>query len=246
MKHICIVIPCYNEEQKWAKNEYTQFLSTHSDAAICFVNDGSSDGTLLELQALESAFPQQVQVLDLPKNQGKAEAVRQGVNTVCQQDDVGLIAFLDADLAVSLEECYELSSYLASYDFCFGSRILRVGAKIERKFSRFMIGRIVATIISRILDLKVYDTQCGCKLFKKELASRLFEQPFISKWLFDVELFFRMYEVYGKEKSIPKMIEIPLEKWIDKGDSKVKTSYFFKLFSDLYRIRKTYKHTLSN
>jgi len=91
------------------------------------------------------------------------------------------------------------------------------------------------------LDIKVYDTQCGCKVFTREISIRLFKNEFISKWLFDVELFFRMIILFGKERAIQKMYEVPLKSWIEKGNSKVKPSYFFKLWLDLYEIRKKYK-----
>ncbi len=118
---------------------------------------------------------------------------------------------------------------------------MKIGSTIKRNTKRFFIGRIIATFISNILDLKVYDTQCGCKIFSKELAAQLFREKFISKWLFDVELFKRMLAIYGKETALEKMIEIPLKKWIDKGDSKVKFSYFFKLWVDLIKINNAYK-----
>ena len=111
---------------------------------------------------------------------------------------------------------------------------------MERRFSSFLIGRIVATFISNILGIKVYDTQCGCKVFKSSLVDTLFGDPFVSKWLFDVELFSRMLCAYGKEEALEKMDEIPVKQWIDKGDSKVKLSYALRLWYDLFVIHKNH------
>lgn len=236
------VIPCYNEAKKFEVDTYLQFLNQFSDIFICFVNDGSQDQTQSILESVKSKFPNQVEVLLLEKNVGKAEAVRQGVLFSLSHVQSEFIGFLDADLAVSLEEGYDILSYLKPpYEFVFGSRILRIGSTIDRKRYRFIIGRVIATMISEILDIKVYDTQCGCKFFKTETASELFEQPFISKWLFDVELFFRMLKLHGKESALQKMYEVPLSSWIEKGDSKVEFSYMFKIGIDLYRIRNKYK-----
>ena len=66
-------------------------------------------------------------------------------------------------------------------------------------------------------------------------------EPFISKWLFDVEIFFRMFSLYGRQEAIKKMLEVPLSLWVDRGDSSVKPTYIFKLWLDLYRIHKRYK-----
>jgi hypothetical protein len=37
------------------------------------------------------------------------------------------------------------------------------------------------------------------------------------------------------------MYEVPLRSWIEKGNSKVKPTYFFKLWLDLYEISNKYK-----
>jgi glycosyltransferase involved in cell wall biosynthesis len=233
----CIIIPCYNEEKGLPLTEYEDFLHENFDVILNFVNDGSSDNTLLVLDNLKNKYPNNVNVISYEKNKGKAEAVRFGMQYSLEHFDFNYIAYLDADLATSLEECNEMTqNFKDKITFVFGSRIKRVGANIERKRSRFLIGRVIATAISTILKLPVYDTQCGCKVFTKELAKEVFTKPFISKWLFDVEIFQRIMEIYGRKNSLEKMIEIPLKSWIEKGDSKVKATYFFKLWIDLFKI----------
>ena len=238
----CIVIPCYNEVKGISIKEYQFFLSNNPAVMICFVNDGSTDKTLEIINTIKNDFTNQVQIVSLLSNSGKAEAVRQGINYCNQNFSHQFIGYLDADLATTLEEFIEVSNYLnKEIVFCFGSRIRKLGSTIERENSRFLIGRIIATFISHILDLKVYDTQCGCKVFTKEITISLFKKEFISKWLFDVELFFRMKLLFGKKSAIKKMYEVPLKFWIEKGNSKVKATYFFKLWLDLYNINRLYK-----
>jgi dolichyl-phosphate beta-glucosyltransferase len=240
--YLCIVIPCYNESNKFLFQQYSDFMEEYPDSLLCFVNDGSSDDTLDVLTTLRKKHPGQVEIISYEKNLGKAEAVRKGILHCNNNFEYPYIAYLDADLAVSLPECYSLTKYLKEdIIFCFGSRLSKVGSVIERKLSRFLIGRFIATIISEMLALKVYDTQCGCKLFTKEISALLFANPFISRWLFDVEIFFRFLGLYGHEASLTKMIEVPVAKWIDRGGSKVKLTYFISLWVDLYKIRKKYK-----
>lgn len=236
------VIPCYNEEKGISKHEYSIFLNDNPDVLICFVNDGSTDDTLLVLNLLQEKHPTQIYILSFEKNAGKAEAVRAGINYCNAHFQHQYIGYLDADLATTLEEFIDLTNYLKDeIVFGFGSRILKIGSTIKRKNSRFLIGRIVATIISNILQIKVYDTQCGSKLFTRAISERLFDKKFISRWLFDVEIFYRMILLFGREKAIQKMLEIPLRLWVEKGDSKVKLTYGFKLWFDLYKIRREYK-----
>ncbi|MBX9807851.1 MAG: glycosyltransferase [Flavobacteriaceae bacterium] len=237
-----IVIPCYNEEKGISNSEYSNFLDNNPEAFICFVNDGSKDNTLGVLNVLKKKHPTQIHILSLEKNSGKAEAVRAGIKYCNQNSKHQYIGYLDADLATTLEEFIDLRNYLqGEIVFSFGSRIRKIGSTIERENSRFLIGRIVATFISNILDIKVYDTQCGSKLFTKEISEKLFEKEFISRWLFDVEIFYRMILLFGREIAIQKMLEIPLKLWVEKGDSKVKFTYGFKLWFDLYKISREYK-----
>jgi dolichyl-phosphate beta-glucosyltransferase len=237
-----IVIPCYNEEKGISNSEYSNFLENNPETLICFVNDGSTDNTLGVLNVLKAKHDAQIHILSLEKNSGKAEAVRAGINYCNQNFQHQFIGYLDADLATTLEEFIDLRNYLTGeVVFSFGSRIRKIGSTIERENSRFLIGRVVATFISNILDVKVYDTQCGSKLFTKEISEELFQKEFISKWLFDVEIFYRMIHLFEREKAITKMHEVPLKLWVEKGDSKVKFTYGFKLWFDLYKISRNYK-----
>jgi glycosyltransferase involved in cell wall biosynthesis len=239
---LSIIIPCYNEAERINLQLYDLFLNNVKDTLICFVNDGSTDQTVIVLQALQKKYPTQVHILSTSKNSGKATAVREGMCYCTQNFNQQKIAYLDADLATSLEECKEINLQVNSkIVLAFGSRISKIDSLIERKFYRFLIGRILATAISNQLKLPVYDTQCGCKIFTNNLASQVFQEKFISKWLFDVEIFYRIIDLYSVQemKSICK--EVPLKKWIDIGDSKVKFSYLFKLWLDLFFIAKKYK-----
>ncbi len=241
-KNLCIIIPCYNEENRLPILEFEVFFSKNSEIIVCFVNDGSKDKTYDVLLKLKQKFDKNVAVVSYKDNVGKAEAVRKGMIYCNEKFSHDAIAYLDADLATSLEECIELSTYLDSnISFVFGSRIMKIGSVIVRNQYRFLVGRVIATFISKILKLKVYDTQCGCKIFDKVLSETVFKDPFISKWLFDVEIFQRIILFYGRQQVLNKMIEIPLKRWIDKDGSKVKMSYFFKMLMDLYSINKKYK-----
>jgi len=240
--HTCIVIPCYNEEKRFLSDEYCSFIEETPSVLLCFVNDGSTDNTLETIKALKNKYPEQIDIVSYPKNAGKAEAVRQGFLYCNSRYNHLHIAYLDSDLSISLQECYGMKRYFSDkVNFCFGSKVKRIGAVIEMTAFRYLAGRVIASLISRMLGIQVHDTQCGCKLFTKDLSNKLFKDKFISKWLFDVEIFFRMLILYGKEEALERMIEIPLLRCAYKGGSKVKITYFFRLWFDLTRINKKYK-----
>jgi dolichyl-phosphate beta-glucosyltransferase len=132
---IVIVVPCYNEQNRLPVNDYSTFLKNNPKAKVCFVNDASTDTTKEVIQSLQSLLPKQIILLDNERNSGKAEAVRKGVLFCNKQKIAPQMAYLDADLATSLEECYEISTNLNSQkSFVFASRILKVGSVVERRF----------------------------------------------------------------------------------------------------------------
>jgi len=239
---LAIVIPCYNEADRLPVSQFKNFLSVQPKVSIFFVNDGSKDKTLEVLSALRNDFPEQIEVLNIPHNSGKANAVRMGVRQALLHKYFQRVAYLDADLATILGECLRLSGQVKDgVVLAFGSRILKLDNRIKRKWYRFLLGRLVATAISNTLKLSIYDSQCGCKIFESKTAGKIFDEVFISKWLFDVEIFFRMIRLFGRSKIQNKIREIPLMAWVDTPDSRVSPLYFFTLWWDLYKISKHYK-----
>jgi glycosyltransferase involved in cell wall biosynthesis len=238
-----IIIPCFNEEKRIPIDEFHGFLkSDHSKGiSLLFVNDGSTDQTQKILSQL-SEESDRIALLELDGNVGKAEAIRSGI----LRSDITAyqyIGYWDADLASPLIEIPRLIEYTEKSDvqplLTIGSRIKILGlTKIKRKLRRHYIGRIFATIVSNMLKLPIYDTQCGAKLIHSSVVFELFKDPFLSKWLFDVELIFRLKKVADVKDRI---LEVPLKSWEDKLGSKIRFSYFLQTPFDLLRIYLNYK-----
>lgn len=238
-----IIVPCYNEGSRIDAEQFIRFLNHNSDIAIVFVDDGSEDNTLEVLENIAATVPEQVSIVSMSINSGKAEAVRQGV-LYSRQFQSEYVGYWDADLATALEQTKVFSELLKQDNtrkIICGSRIKRLGATIERKWYRHYSGRIIATLISMILNLPTYDTQCGAKLFDTELIEDLFGKPFISPWLFDVEILARIIRTSGRDKALQMIYEHPLSSWDDIGESKVKLSYIPKIPIELARIYLHYR-----
>jgi dolichyl-phosphate beta-glucosyltransferase len=242
MSTYCIVVPCYNEETRLPVAEFADSI-LNSDFSFCFVNDGSTDKTIKVLANLQECNKEKVHVLDLKINQGKAEAVRSGFNYLIENFNYDFIGYLDADLATPISEIETLkSSFLFSENlqFVFGSRIKLLGRNIERTVFRHYMGRVFATAASTILSLPVYDTQCGAKLIRTGLARKIFNEPFISPWLFDIELFARCIKIYGRKEIFNVLLEIPLYQWLEKGDSRIKAKHLARIPIELLKIYQKY------
>ncbi|MGB0680275.1 MAG: glycosyltransferase, partial [Polyangiales bacterium] len=165
-----------------------------------------------------------VSALRLPHNQGKAEAVRQGM-LQAWQSHASWLGYADADMATPPEELIRLlhvATQQASYDGVLGSRVRRAGAQVERQVHRHYLGRVFATAASIALGTPFYDTQCGAKFFRRTpRLQQALARPFRSRWAFDVELLERL--LYPDSEASPaRFLEVPLQKWVDVRGSKLR------------------------
>lgn len=244
--NIAIIIPCFNEAARLEPDTFTTFLKKNSQFYFIFINDGSTDATPDKLDTLRRCAPGQTTVISLPENSGKAQAIRIGVQEALRSP-FNFIGFWDADLATPLTELHSFEAIIAENEtiqMICGSRVKRLGSTIERFWYRHYAGRIVATCISIILNLPVYDTQCGAKIFKRELAETIFIDPFISRWLFDIELIARIIGQLGRKFTLESIHELPLKSWKDMSDSKISPFYLPKVPLELARISYRYRAQL--
>jgi len=238
-----IVVPCYNEERRLDREAFREFLSSSPDPIfLLFVDDGSRDGTRQMLADLEAYCPERARLLPLAANAGKAEAVRRGMLQAIDwgPDSVG---FWDADLATPLSTIAEFRALLATRpdsDWIFGSRVKMLGRKIDRRPLRHYLGRVFATATSVALDLGIYDSQCGAKLFRVNDPLRaVLAEPFRSRWIFDVEMLARLTaESRAGRAPLPKdcVYEAALTRWEDVAGSKVKARDFVRASVELAAI----------
>jgi len=184
-------------------------------------------------------------VVALEKNSGKAEAVRRGVNRALESQP-SYVGFWDADLATPLDVIRKFSGLLDTHpelQMIMGARVQLLGRRIERSPLRHYAGRFAATAISTVLGLRVYDTQCGAKLFRSGTARELFGEPFRTRWIFDAEIIARLIARLAANSGPAGrdvIYEYPLHAWMDIRGSKVGLSDYFRAAVDLQRIYSHY------
>lgn len=218
-----IIIPCYNEEKRLDQEAFVNFIKEHTDYHLCFVNDGSKDNTLGVLRSMKEAVPTRISIVDVKKNSGKATAVRAGARFLYSRENISCIGFIDADLSTDFRDFKDLVKTLKTEDklVVFGSRNSGGGGTIERNFLRNLFSKTVKQFILLILGLPIRDTQCGAKVFKRSIVPVVYNDAFISKWLFDVEIFLRLKKYLGKENTMKNIFEQPLMRWVHVDDSKL-------------------------
>ena len=237
LARVALVIPCYNEANRLDTAAFKNFRLATDQIEFFFVNDGSTDGTLQLLQTLPGT------VVNLERNSGKAEAVRRGFLAALEKKP-DIVGFWDADLATPFSELPGFLSVLrerGELEMVFGARVRLLGRQISRRPSRHYFGRVGATLISSTLGLAVYDTQCGAKLFRASDTLRdVFSTPFLSRWIFDVEIIARFVQRWGRERVAGALYEYPVTQWHDVKGSKVKSQDFIRALRDLWKIHRAY------
>jgi len=235
---LCIVIPCFNEAERLDSEKYLAFLRNHPEIDLIMIDDGSVDDTLALINKLKDTCPRQINTLPMGKNVGKGEAVRIGILTALTRRQYDAVGYFDADLSTPLPESLRMQQLLTDQqaDVVMGSRISFLGTDIRRQASRHYLGRIFATFASMILRLPVYDTQCGAKLFRADIAQTLFAEPLHSRWFFDIEVLARYITLNGHHSAKRNIFELPLNSWKNVGNSKLKLADFVQAPIDLFRI----------
>jgi len=231
MQKICIIIPCYNEAKRLKTLAFEHFITTHVDVQFLFINDGSTDLTKDILKELQIRTDH-ITVTHLLKNKGKGEAIREGIQQALLTGNYNYIGYLDADLSTPLEEFYRLYQKMLAKNksIVFGSRIKKADTVIERSYFRHLVGRTIATVVDKKLKLGCYDTQCGAKIFSSEILKEVVQQPFLTKWFFDVEIFMRLKKQHGELNAL----EIPLTVWRSVKSSKLNILSFPAVMKEIY------------
>jgi glycosyltransferase involved in cell wall biosynthesis len=236
-----IVVPCYNEAARWRESYWHEILEV-TGAQFIFVNDGSSDATLECIERI--CDNQRVYLLNLPRNSGKAEAVRLGMLDAVSRSAQGakIVGFLDADGAFGAEDIQRMISLsqviLADgYEALWSSRVALSGRQVSRSMSRHYIGRVIATYLSRSVPGLPYDSQSGFKLFKDSQTLReCIDSPFRTRWLFDVELLSRWRDNSGNSLIL---WEEPVMEWRDIPGSKIRGTELARIAREVLTVSRS-------
>ena len=210
---ISVVIPAYNESGRILPTLFSRidhFLTRNMSHEIIVVDDGSRDETAAVVREVSRRLPS-VRLICLPSNLGKGAAVRAGVRNAIGD----LVLIEDADGATPISEFASLHAAIeAGADVAIGSRQPTEHTRVERRLKRWIMGRTFALLVNGWAVPGIADTQCGFKLFRVEVARRIFALQSLNGFAFDVELL-RIARALGL-----RIDEVPIN-WADVPGSKV-------------------------
>ena len=208
---LSVIIPAYDEEQRLPDS--LQKVVTYLEQEdygweVVVADDGSRDRT----PQIADEFAERCASVRLVRSEhgGKGHACKQGVLAARGQ----WLFLCDADLSMPIEE---LSKFVAlstqGYDILIGSREMPGAHRYGEPALRHLMGRVF-NLVTRCAVRSINDTQCGFKLFSRDVARDLFSVQRISGWAFDVELLF------VAQRRGHKIVEVPIE-WYYGSRSKV-------------------------
>lgn len=211
---LSVVVPAYNEEQRLPRTieQIEAYLDARKiDYELVLVDDGSVDGTRRVMEAAANAHPA-VRVETLPHNRGKGRALAVGVEAAKGDE----ILVTDADLSTPIEELDKLRAALSGgAGVAIASRALR-GSRVEvaQPIYRVLMGKGFNLIVQAVLLPGIWDTQCGFKLFRADVAHRIFAHLRTDGFGYDPEV------LYRARKQGVKIVEVPVV-WRNSAPTKV-------------------------
>ncbi len=211
---LSIVIPCYNEEQRLPRTiEQIQRYMDGKDTSyeLILVDDGSADGTRLIMDAAAERHGA-VRVEALPHNRGKGRALAVGVEAAKGDE----ILLTDADLSTPIEELDKLQAALNNgAGVAIASRALRDSrVEVSQPVYRVIMGKTFNLIVQAVLLPGIWDTQCGFKLFRGEVAHQAFAHLSTDGFGYDPEVLF-----HARKQGV-KIAEVPVV-WRNSAPTKV-------------------------
>jgi dolichyl-phosphate beta-glucosyltransferase len=211
---LSIVIPAYNEEQRLPRTieQIEHYLNTRPlDYELIIVDDGSSDGTR-EVMDEAAARNRRIRLEALPANRGKGGALKAGVAVALGER----VLVTDADLSTPIEELEKLDAAIrAGAGVAIASRAVR-GSQIEvpQPVYRVLMGKVFNLIVQAVLLPGIWDTQCGFKLFRADVAKPVFAALTTDGFGYDPEV------LYLAKKRGVKIAEVPVV-WRHSAPTKV-------------------------
>lgn len=238
---ISIVIPAYNEEKRIGQmlESYGSFFDELRDKKeienfeLLVVINGTTDKTKNIVESSSRKYPQ-IRYIELKEN-GKGFAILEGFKEALKKKENNLIGFVDGDLSTPPEAFYDLTKHIDGYDGVIADRWNKKSIVTPKQsyFRRF-ISRGYNFGVRTLFLFSYADTQCGAKLFKREILEKNVPKMGRSNWGFDIVLLYCLKkESHARIKSLPTI-------WHDKTGSHINLKKTpLRMFASAIRLRLT-------
>ncbi len=201
---------------------------------VLVVEDGSGADEVLRMsniiEDLRTKYACLLPLKVLPENLGKGGAVYAGW---ADHGGADWLAFVDADGACSAAEVARLIKRIDGDSALFASRVKMLGRQVDRLLKRHLLGRIYATLVSVLLRVPVYDSQCGLKIVPRPAFEKIANRLLVTGFAFDVELMVALLDTGCQ------ILEVPID-WHEVAGGKVNLMRdSWRMAWDIWKIRTT-------
>ena len=228
-----IIVPAYNEAEripKTLKRLQEYFTSQSSSYEIIVVLDGPTDSTREVLEKLSGEI-RHLNIVDRAENRGKGFTVREGMLRASGR----LRLFTDADNSTDIAHFDKMRPLFdKGCDIVIASRnsldVPGAQEAVPQAWTKRMLGRIGNLFVQLLAVRGIWDTQCGFKAFRGEVAERIFSQTEIAGWGFDIEALALARALKLKVGVIPAY-------WINDNRSHVRGFDYLRVLGETIRVR---------
>ncbi|MBE9592462.1 MAG: glycosyltransferase family 2 protein [Proteobacteria bacterium] len=226
---ISLIIPAYNEGKRIGstlRDYYNAFTDEFDDFEMIVEMDGCMDDTA-EIVADFSVNKDNITIVEYPERIGKGGGLKRAFRAASGD----IIGFTDADNSTKVTEFIELIHALEGTDIVVGQRY---GGFDDIPLVRRVFSRGFNILVRLLFRLGISDTQCGAKVFRKEVVRDVLSHLIIDDFAFDVNF------LYSAKKLGFKIKEVEIE-WEYSEGSKIKLfNVTKKMFISLLKLRLFY------
>lgn len=228
-----VIIPTYNEKEN-IENIIRTIFSIDSQYHLLIIDDGSPDGTAKIIKKLQSAFNDQLFIIERPSKLGLGTAYITGFKWALE-NNYDFIFEMDADFSHDPKDLPRLLNACKdnNYDLSIGSRYVK-GGKVENwPKTRWLMSYFASIYVRVILLMNIKDTTAGFKCYKKEVLEKInLDNVQFMGYAFQIEMKYSAYRLGFK------LFEVPITfKDRQLGESKMNMSIFKEAFWGVLKLR---------
>lgn len=231
--YLSVIVPAYNEAERLPRTlrRIHQYLASSSFSyEIVVVVDGPTDATLDVLREISSEILH-LKVLNRPTNRGKGHSVKEGMLKAAGR----VRLFTDADNSTDIAHFEAMKPLFDNgYDIVIASRDKRDVPDAEQTVSQAWykraIGKAGNLIVQALAVRGIWDTQCGFKAFRGDVAERIFSATIIEGWGLDIE-------VLALARALNYRTGIVPAHWINDERSHFRISDYLRILADTLKVR---------
>jgi glycosyltransferase involved in cell wall biosynthesis len=233
---LSVIVPAYNEAERISKTleRLQEYLGGNSSSyEILVVLDGPTDNTRDVVQALSGRI-ENLRIVDRQVNRGKGFTVKEGMLKAAGR----LRLFTDADNSTDIAHFEKMKVLFdQGYDLAIASRdskdVRDAQQSVSQPWYKRLIGHVGNLVVQLLVVRGIWDTQCGFKAFRAEVAERIFSQTVIEGWGFDIE-------VLALARAFDCKIGIVPAHWVNDDRSHVRSFDYLRVLADTLRIRSNF------